>query len=81
MSNHEKAQAGLEMIKEAIISELEHHPHGMTNAEVVNRLGLESDFEGGQRNYLSWSILGILLGEGKVTMTGERRNRTYHVAS
>jgi hypothetical protein len=81
MSNYEKARAGLQMIKDAILSELKHHPHGMTNAEVVNSLGLESDFEGGQRNYLSWSILGILLGEGKITMKGERRKRTYHVAS
>jgi len=81
MDNHEKAQAGLEMIKDAILSELKHHPPGITNAEIVHKLGLESDFEGGMRNYLSWSILGILLGEGKITTTGERRNRTYHLAS
>jgi len=36
MDNHEKAQAGLGMIKDAILSELKHHPHGMTNVEIVH---------------------------------------------
>ena len=81
MNNYEKAQAGLAMIKDAILSELKHHPDGMTNAEIVHKLGLESDFEGGMRNYLSWSILGILIGEGTIKSTGERRNRTYHVTA
>jgi hypothetical protein len=81
VSSYDKAQAGLEMIKDAILSELEHHPHGMTNAEIVHKLGLESDFEGQMRNYLSWSILGILLGEGKIKSTGERRNKSYHLIS
>jgi hypothetical protein len=81
MNNYEKAQAGLEMIKDAILSELKHHPDGMTNAEIVHKLGLESDFEGGMRNYLSWSTLGILIGEGRIKSTGERRNRTYHLTA
>jgi hypothetical protein len=79
VNNYEKAQAGLEMLKGAILSELEQHPHGMTNAEIVHKLGLESDFGGSYRNYLSWSILGVLLGEGKVKCTGERQNKTYHL--
>lgn len=81
MSSYDEAQAGLEMIKGAILSELKHHSHGMTNADIVHALGLESDFEGQMRNYLSWSILGILLGEGKIKSTGERRTKTYHFVS
>ncbi len=81
MTNQEKAQDGLRMIKDAILSELKHHTEGMTHAEIVHKLGLESDFEGGMRNYLSWSILGILIGEGKIKSIGERRNRTYHLTA
>ncbi|HEY2972972.1 MAG TPA: hypothetical protein VGJ48_10710 [Pyrinomonadaceae bacterium] len=79
MNNYEKSQEGLEMIKAAILSELRHHPDGMTNAEITHQLGLESDSEGKMRNYLSWSLLGILLGEGKIRSNGEGRNRTYHL--
>lgn len=32
VSNRERAQVGLELIKEVIPSELKVHPHGMTNA-------------------------------------------------
>ena len=77
MSNHDKAQAGLQMIKDAILTELDSHPLGMTNAEIVHRLGLESDFQGQNRNYLSWSILGILIRQGEVTFSGERQSKRY----
>lgn len=78
MSNFDKAQSGLGLIKEAILSELKAHKQGMTNADIVHRLGLKSDFEGQNRNYLSWSILGILIGEGRVNYAGERQNKRYH---
>lgn len=80
LNNHEKSQEGLEMIKAAILSELGHHPHGMTNAEITHQLGLESDSDGKMRNYLCWSILGILLGEGKIRSKHEGRKRTYHLS-
>ena len=52
MDNLAKSKAGLNLIKDAILSELQHHPHGMTNADKTRRLGLESDSEGKMRNYL-----------------------------
>jgi hypothetical protein len=79
VTNLEKSQAGLEMIKEAIVSELRHHPSGMTNAEITHTLGLESDSDGKMRNYLAWSILGILMNEGKVKSVSVGRDRTYHL--
>lgn len=78
MSNYEKAQSGLKAIKEAVVEELKQHPDGMSNAELVITLGLESDFEGQNRNYLSWSIHGILISEGKVKYSGLRQSRRYH---
>jgi uncharacterized protein len=79
VTNLEKSQAGLDMIKDAILSELKHHAHGMTNAEITRNLGLESDSEGKMKNYLAWSILGILLHEGKIKSISSGRNRTYHL--
>ena len=81
INNRDRAQVGLELIKQAIQSELKANSHGLTNAEIAHKLELESDFEGENRNYLSWSILGILIGEGKVRYVGERQNKTYHLVS
>jgi len=81
VNTRDRAQVGLELIKEAILAELRAHPHGMSNVKIVQRLGLESDFEGEHSNYLSWSVLGILVGEGKVRHVGERQNKTYHLVS
>lgn len=62
----EKAQLGLEFLKEAILEVAAANPTGVTNAQVVNHLGLHSDYNGEQKNYLSWSVLGILMREGRV---------------
>lgn len=79
MNNYDKAQAGLEIIKQAILLELKAHAQGMTNAEIVHKLGLGSDFEGKNKNYLSYSILGVLIGEGKVKHTGYRQSSRFHL--
>jgi uncharacterized protein len=76
MTNTEKAQAGVNLIKEAILDYLRDHPNGATNAEIVRELGLESDFEGENHNYLSWSVIGLLVNEGKIRY--ERRARSRH---
>ncbi len=64
----EKAQLGLEFLKEAILEVAAANPTGVTNAQIVNHLGLHSDYNGEQKNYLSWSVLGILMREGRVAM-------------
>ncbi|HVZ65385.1 MAG TPA: hypothetical protein VG936_12500 [Lacunisphaera sp.] len=66
MNSKDSAQAGLAQIKEAVLAHLAAHPEGSTNADVGHALGLESDFEGEQGGYLSWSILGLLVNEQKV---------------
>lgn len=60
------AQAGLRQIEEAIIKLLEANPQGLRNVEIANSLGLRSDFQGSHRNYLTYSVLGKLIVEGKV---------------
>ena len=66
MTPQQKAAGGLALVKEAILDYLAEHPDGVRHANIVEDLGLESDYEGKQRNYLSWSTIGILLSEGKV---------------
>lgn len=62
----ERAQLGLEMLKDAVLQLAAANPAGVSNADVVLELGLQSDHDGKHRNYLSWSILGILMREGRI---------------
>lgn len=61
----EKAQLGLLLLKEAVL-ELAKANRGVTNSDVASLLGLHSDYCGGSKNYLSYSILGLLMREGKI---------------
>ena len=75
MDNRSVAQQGLELMKKAIVAELKGGP--LSNADLVHRLDIASDFEGKNRNYLSWSVLGLLVGEGVVGYRGTRQDRVY----
>lgn len=72
METKEKAQKALMLLKEAIIECLGKHPEGLTNAEVADFLDLRSDYLGGQKDYLSWSVLGLLLNAKKIRRSGRR---------
>jgi hypothetical protein len=77
MTANEKAQAGVNYLKAAILELLSAHPEGLRNVEIAEALGLQSDFEGDQKDYLSWSLLGILVNEGKVRYGKVGRYRRY----
>ena len=62
----EKAQLGLAMLKEAIAELVNANADGITNSEAASVLGLRSDYRGRQKDYLSYSILGLLMRDGKV---------------
>lgn len=62
----EQAQLGLEFLKAAILKLAKANPDGITNSDAASLLGLRSDYRGGQKDYLSYSVLGLLLREGKV---------------
>jgi len=76
MEPHEQAQKGLELLKEAILGILAQKSDGLRNAEIADLLGIRSDYQGEQKDYLSWSVLGLLLNEGKVV----RKENKYFVA-
>lgn len=62
----EKAQQGLSFLKEAILEMAKANPEGVTNADVTSLLGLHSDYRGGSKDYLCYSVMGLLMREGKL---------------
>ncbi len=79
MLYQQQAERGLTSLKQAITGYITAHPEGVTNAQVAADLQLESDFEGNQKNYLSWSMLGLLVNEGKIHYRLIGRSRVYFV--
>ena len=56
--SEEKAQRDLQLMQEAILETVTHNnQQGIRNSDIARALGLESDFEGKQHNYLSWSAI------------------------
>jgi hypothetical protein len=76
MKPHDQAQKGLNLLKEAILGILAQKSDGLRNAEIAEILEIHSDYMGEQKDYLSWSVLGLLLNEGKVV----RKDNKYFVA-
>jgi len=72
MQPKEKAQKGLALIKEAILESLDCHSEGLTNSEIADLLELRSDYLGGQKDYLPWSVLGLLLNDKQIHRNGRR---------
>lgn len=62
----ERAQLGLQLLKSAISEFVLANPKGVTNADTASLLGLRSDYLGRQKDYLSYSILGLLLRDGMI---------------
>jgi uncharacterized protein len=73
----EKAQIALDHLKSAVFETTKANRDGVTNYEVAKCLGLQSDYGGGSKNYLSYSVLGILMREGKI----KRLQNKKHVAA
>ncbi len=62
----EKAQLGLTLLKRAVYDLIKANPIGVSNSDTASILGLRSDYNGNQKDYLSYSILGLLLREKKI---------------
>jgi len=62
----ERAQLGLEFLKSAICELAAANPEGISNSDAASLLGLRSDYRGKQTDYLSYSVLGLLLRENKI---------------
>ena len=62
----EKAQIGLGLLKDAVLEFAKANQDGVTNSDAASLLGLRSDYGGGSKDYLSYSVFGILMREGKI---------------
>jgi hypothetical protein len=74
----EKATRGLRLLREAILELLHDHPEGLRNTDIAKKLTLESDHQGNQRDYLTYSILGLLMKEKKVEKV-KRGFKTFYL--
>ena len=62
----EKSLFGLEFLKDSIYEVINANSTGVKNAELAKSLGLQSSNQGRQSDYLTYSVLGILMKEGKI---------------
>lgn len=76
MDELKQAQAGLKQIEEAIVALLKRRPDGLRNADIAESLSLRSDFLGRQKDYLTYSVLGGLIHQGRVARNQETKRFT-----
>lgn len=62
----EKAQIGLGLLKEAVLDLAKANANGISNSDAASLLGLRSDYGGGSKDYLSYSVIGLLMREGRL---------------
>lgn len=74
---YEKAQMALELLKSSIMELAKANPAGITNSDAAKYLGLQSDYGGGSKDYLSYSVIGLLMKEGRLVRVQNRK----HIAS
>ncbi len=51
------------------------NPDGITNSDTAKTLGLQSNYLGGSKDYLSWSLLGLLMQEGKMVRGDHKKHK------
>ena len=71
------AQEGLKQIEDAILRLLERNPGGLRNSQLADFLNLRSNFLGNQKDWLTYSVLGGLIAQGKVAWHYEGRFRIF----
>lgn len=75
----EKAQLGLALLKDSVLELAKANPKGITNSDTASALGIKSDYGGGSKDYLSYSILGLLMREGKLSRQGKTKLHTSQI--
>ena len=74
----EKAQVGLRLLKDAVLEFARANASGITNSDTASLLGLRSDYGGGSKDYLSYSLIGLLMRDGLLKRDGTSKK---HVAT
>jgi hypothetical protein len=65
----EIAQLGLQLLEQAVERLALENPAGISNADAADALGLRSDHRGSQKDYLTYSVIGLLLRKGRLVRT------------
>lgn len=76
---YEKAQMGLELIKSAVMEMAKANEKGISNSDAAKYLGLQSDYGGGSKDYLSYSVLGLLMKDGKIIRTDNKKHIALNI--
>lgn len=71
---YEKSQMALELLKAAVMELAKANPSGISNSDAAKYLGLQSDYGGGSKDYLSYSIFGLLMKEGRLVRNSSRKH-------
>jgi hypothetical protein len=71
---YEKAQMALDLLKSAVMELAKANPSGISNSDAAKYLGLQSDYGGGSKDYLSYSIIGLLMKEGRLARDHSRKH-------
>lgn len=50
------------------------NPSGISNSDAAKYLGLQSDYGGGSKDYLSYSVIGLLMKDGRLQRTSSRKH-------
>lgn len=69
----------MDLIKEAVVELVKANSDGVTNAYCAKAMGLQSNYGGGAKDYLSYSVLGLLMEEGRLKRD-ESLGRARHVS-
>lgn len=77
----EKAQIGLSLLKDSIVQLAKANREGVTNADVAKALGIQSDYQGGSKDYLSFSLIGILMRNGHLKRDSKLGKGKYAATS
>ena len=75
----ERAQLGLNLLKQAVLEFAKANPNGISNSDAASLLGLRSDYGGGSKDYLSYSIIGLLMREGKLRRDASSKKHVAQV--
>ena len=61
-----ESTGGLQLLKSTVLEFARANPKGISNSDVASVLGLRSDYGGGSKDYLSYSLLGLLMRDGLI---------------
>ncbi|HYH15040.1 MAG TPA: hypothetical protein VD794_07465 [Flavisolibacter sp.] len=76
MTLFQEAQQSRNTLLDIVFRYISQNP-GSRAADIKRVLGLDSDFEGNQRSYLIFSLLGLLVNDGRVRYETEGRSKLY----